>query len=902
MKNHILWVVFLLPLFTIAQDLPQVGALRITFPTNRTVIQRNTNNQATISIAGQYIGDKLYDRILQYRIIRLNTQTGTPTDTITVGTKGYKTLLATNNVISSSYLKTFLLDTTLSTGWYRLDVRLAIKIFASYITLARNQIFFGVGDVYLIAGQSNAAGYYDKDNDPGIIQYSETYKQYHAINAITQRKELWGTDEPIKIEGLPTINGFSNLQKKIERGTLNYTPIYPRGQGSWYWGPLANRILESNTNTNLPILFFNTAEANTSLSSWADKYWRDEASNYTLPPVWANDTCTQLPCLNKATYGVYKQFRSSLQMYGHILGLKSILWHQGERDAQSNPTSNFAYYTNKMNDLIAQSRTDIGNSNLSWLSSEVSYYYDNGEQNKSVGGSKSTLNYAQQAVWNPTNQKYQGVFTDDLGADKRNSVLKIHFTGETLKTVGDRWFDKNPMQANPVSGQTLLSLTITQNGSSYRLTAPSGYDKYFWVENENGIYNHLNTNLSQNYFDIPATNSGAAKYITCYAGQSTGEAIGNATDGWNLKLSMTQPFIIPGYENVSSSLVPSKNLLAYTKTGGNNSFVLSATNLDWQALKNVSWLSFKTDEDTTGGDGNYPITILANPNTDPNDRTAFITLQQQGGGVTQMVQIYQEGLNSCPTSLNLTSPNNDYSNPIIKKAQTNITANNKITGTNNLVQYKAGNSILFTPGFVVDNGVIFKAEIEGCIADIPWQNSVIGSIQGTSTMTNGTLTMSTTGNISNNLDNIPFYYNTYSTDVTVIAKITSITAIDGMRAGIMLRSSTDQNAKMYEFILDGNGNVGKLKRRNTNDNVNFVGYAAAPTANTWLKMVKTANTIQCFVSTDGNNYNEVIGWDVLSDNDLGSTFLVGLINYNSGNSQYSEVTFDSISVNGIPVY
>ena len=119
MKNHILWVVFLLPLFTIAQDLPQVGALRITFPANRTVIQQNTNNQATISIAGQYIGDKLYNRTLQYRIIRLNTQTGIPTDTITVGKSGYKTLLTTNSTINSSYLKTFLLDTTLSTGWYR---------------------------------------------------------------------------------------------------------------------------------------------------------------------------------------------------------------------------------------------------------------------------------------------------------------------------------------------------------------------------------------------------------------------------------------------------------------------------------------------------------------------------------------------------------------------------------------------------------------------------------------------------------------------------------------------------------------------------------------------------------------------------------------------------------------
>ena len=211
----------------------------------------------------------------------------------------------------------------------------------------------------------------------------------------------------------------------------------------------------------------------------------------------------------------------------------------------------------------------------------------------------------QQVVWNSGNKKFEGIFTDDLGADFRNSVQQIHFTGETHKTNGDRWYLKNPAQATPTEGKTLMNLTVTlvNNGSQYRLTAnaPSGVSisKYFWVANEDGIYTPLNSTLNQNYYDVTANQTGAPKFITCYAGVSTGEDIGSATDGWNLKLYATQPFIIPGYENAPASLVPSKSLLACNTAGGNNSFTLSSTNLNWEALESVPWLSFKADEDTS---------------------------------------------------------------------------------------------------------------------------------------------------------------------------------------------------------------------------------------------------------------------------------------------------------------
>ena len=862
------------------EPLPQVGLLRITWPINRMVFQQNTNGEATIDIAGQMIGSATLGIILRYRITRLNTKDGMEGTLITNNYETITSAYFTNN-ISSTNLKTFLFSTQLAKGWYRLELKIQRPL--NTTPRAKTEIIFGIGDNYGICGQSNAAGYQD-NNDAGIVAHSENYMPYHAVSVI-DRKELITNANSIKIEGLPINNkikddlyeqkGFSKLEK-TKSGI--YSPIYPKGQGSWCWGPLASKLIDNQTDT--PIMFFNSAIRGSEIGQWSDK--------------------------TRGDYWVYKQFRSTLQMYLHTSGIKAVLWHQGERDAETN--TNSGVYTGGMNSVITQSRTDIGSANLSWFSSEVSYYYANGEQNKSTGGSRSSLNLAQQAVWNNGDKKFQGIFTDDLGASFRNNILNLHFTGETHFINGGRWYDKNPSQATPIEGKRLLNINIQliNNDTQYRLTpiVPSGVSvsKYFWVENENGIYTPINSNLNQNYIDVPVTQAGPPKFITCYAGESTGEDMGNATDGWNLKFYATQPFIIPGYEGAAASIVPSKNLLGYSEKGGDNSFILSATNLNWTTSTNSSWISFQNSETTNGSDGNYQIRVSVVPNTSTTTRTAYVTVQEDGGGVTETIEIYQEGIDDCNSSLNLVSPQNDYLTSVTKKTATGIQATNKLIVNSTKIDYKAGNSITLNPGFKVENGVIFKAQIEGCVVDVPWQNAIIGNIDGTTDISSGTLTIDGTGNVSGNADNTQFYNKPFSGDVTVIARIVNITAIDAMRGGIMLRSNTNQDAKMYEFILDGNGNIGKLKRRNTGGNVDFVGFAPAPTSNTWLKMTKIGNSIKCFISTDNNvTYNELVGFDVQTDNDLGASFLVGFVGYNSGNSQNCVVSFDNMSVNSVPV-
>ena len=73
-------------------------------------------------------------------------------------------------------------------------------------------------------------------------------------------------------------------------------------------------------------------------------------------------------------------------------------------------------------------------------------------------------------------------------------------------------------------------------------------------------------------------------------------------------------------------------------------------------------------------------------------------------------------LDDCYSSLNLTKPGNNLvgnTNPIRYSATGGIQANNIISPTNK-VDYNSQKSITLNPGFTVEPGVIFKAEIKNC--------------------------------------------------------------------------------------------------------------------------------------------------------------------------------------------
>ena len=133
--------------------------LRITYPTNRMVFQRGTNDRANIHFAAQYQKPFTISSA-QYRFQPLGLlagdNLGTPPAWINIGFNNiagtFKSLIGTENLLK---------------GWYKLEIRILNQ---NGVQTDLSSIKVGVGDVFLIAGQSDSQGYNGTD-DPNVIPF-----------------------------------------------------------------------------------------------------------------------------------------------------------------------------------------------------------------------------------------------------------------------------------------------------------------------------------------------------------------------------------------------------------------------------------------------------------------------------------------------------------------------------------------------------------------------------------------------------------------------------------------------------------------------------------------------------------------------------------------------------------
>lgn len=104
-----------------------------------------------------------------------------------------------------------------------------------------------------------------------------------------------------------------------------------------------------------------------------------------------------------------------------------------------------------------------------------------------------------------------------------------------------------------------------------------------------------------------------------------------------------------------------------------------------------------------------------------SDGTTLLTYDNESGDefYSSFTGAFSRISNSCVETMNVASPLNDITNGIqIKKANNTLVASNKIKPESS-VQYSAGNSLLFTEGFVVDKGSTFETAIHTCANQFP---------------------------------------------------------------------------------------------------------------------------------------------------------------------------------------
>lgn len=409
--------------------------IQVSFPTTRAVLQRNNSNEATIRITGFYTSAiTRVDARLQAR-----DGQGTSTDWATI-----------QNTPSGGV---FAGDITGKGGWYNLEVRgmNGDQQVGNVTTVER----VGIGEVFVIAGQSNAQG----------VHYIAPNPRNDRVNCVNYlyggNNSPYPTDPPTPVFTL--LDNYDGFR------------IAPFGLGSWCWGQLGDILVKR---LNVPVMFFNAAFTGTAVRNW-----RETAPN----------GGTAISLYNGLPYEAgqpYSNLKVALQFYARMLGLRAILWHQGEADNLANTSTNS--YANDLITVINKSRLDFS-FNIPWVVAQASHgdYINGGASNTAItGAQKQVANTAGLNV-------FTGPYTDNIQIPRDRSPLSfsftegLHFDYNGLVDVANAWnasltdtFFGSAVPAGPTPSPT-ISVECAGN-NALKITVNTNLPNVQWDSGETG--------------------------------------------------------------------------------------------------------------------------------------------------------------------------------------------------------------------------------------------------------------------------------------------------------------------------------------------------------------------------------------------------------------------------------
>jgi hypothetical protein len=411
----ILW----LPFLAIAQ-------IQVSFPTSRAVLQRNNANQATFRVTGYYsasvtrVEARLQARDGQGSSIDWRTLQNNPAGGVFAG------------------------DLTGSGGWYNLEVRgmNGDQQVGNVTTIER----VGIGEVFVIAGQSNAQGVHQSAPNP----------LNDRVNCVNYRYPDNGfpNDPPVPV--------FTQLDNS------NDFTVAPRGVGSWCWGQLGDILVKR---LNVPVMFFNAAFTGTFVRNW-----RDSAPEGGIAYGIGGAYTPRQPYIN---------LKLALQFYARTLGLRAVLWHQGEADNLLNTERD--QYVNDLQFVIAQARRDM-NQNMPWVVSRASY-------GDFIGGSDPVIIAAQNLVISSTANVFAGPTTDFIQVPRQRAPLfdfnGVHFDFDGLVEVANAWSnslnDSFFQNATPVSATPAPTLSVScADNNRLNVSVNGTFASVQWDSGESG--------------------------------------------------------------------------------------------------------------------------------------------------------------------------------------------------------------------------------------------------------------------------------------------------------------------------------------------------------------------------------------------------------------------------------
>lgn len=395
----------------------QTSVLKITYPESRAVFQRANDNSSTIYLSGSYY--QLIDSV-QARLLAEVDGQGQNTGWVTIQ-RGVQGSVFQGSIRGQA-------------GWYQLQV----QAFAGGKIVGNDVVRkVGIGEVFVITGQSNAQGFQDAgatgatDDRVNCVAYDN-----FTVNSLA--------DPPA-----PTFQQLSS-------GAL----IGPRGQSAWCWGMLGDQIARQY---NCPVLFINTAWAGTT-----SKNWRESADG--KPTSYYFNNAIAFPA------GMpYGNLLIALQYYCSLQGLRAVLWQQGESDNLPLNISR-AEYADNIQYLFNKTRFDT-NRYPAWILARSSY---------NTGQVSANVITAQNALINTYNNNvYAGPMTDNIQIPRPGE--NVHFGGDGLRLLALAWaqsmnvdFFSRSIPLLPLPQPVLTVTCNSTTNSGLTLSLPDGYKSYNW--------------------------------------------------------------------------------------------------------------------------------------------------------------------------------------------------------------------------------------------------------------------------------------------------------------------------------------------------------------------------------------------------------------------------------------
>jgi hypothetical protein len=272
-------------------------------------------------------------------------------------------------------------------GWRRLEVR----IVHDRDEWARDSVaHVGIGEVFIVAGQSNAANHGEERQVPKTGRVA-------AFD---------GTAWRIANDPQPGASGTAG----------SFLP------------PLGDALVER---LDVPIGFTACGIGATSVREWLPA-----GATFPQPPT-IERRVRRLADGSWASDGqAYATLVARMKGFGPH-GFRAVLWHQGESDAnQKDPSRTLpgAAYREYLERLIRQSQLDIG-WEVPWIVAQASYHGPGDEGSTEIRAAQAALWREGIAVEGPDSDALAGAFRERGGQG-------VHFSGPGLREHGQRWAER----------------------------------------------------------------------------------------------------------------------------------------------------------------------------------------------------------------------------------------------------------------------------------------------------------------------------------------------------------------------------------------------------------------------------------------------------------------------------